>query len=73
MKKNNDGFDGPDTLAQELEEFNAKIQLTLEGSTLSVEGLQTLINETEEMQRRLIIDAKKPKSDLPPEGVKNSV
>jgi hypothetical protein len=58
MKKNNDVSDSPDKLTQELEELNAKIQRTLEGGTLSAEGLQTLINETEEMQKRLITGAK---------------
>jgi ribosome-binding protein aMBF1 (putative translation factor) len=45
---------GKDEMKKELENVNARIRDALKQRTLSAEELQTLIKETEEIQKRLV-------------------
>jgi ribosome-binding protein aMBF1 (putative translation factor) len=52
---------GKDEMKKELENLNARIRDALKQRTLSAEELQTLIKETEEIQKRLVGYQKNPK------------
>jgi len=49
-----DEADGKDTMKKGLESLNARIRDALQQRNLSAEELQTLIKETEEIQKRLV-------------------
>jgi hypothetical protein len=49
-----DEANGKDEMKKELESLNARIRDALEHRTLSAEELQTLIKETEEIQKKLV-------------------
>ena len=49
-----DEANGKDEMKKELENLNARIRDALTQRTLSAEELQTLIKETEEIQKRLV-------------------
>jgi len=53
MTKNN-SVNNHDALKKDLENLNLKIENALNNSSLSEEGLKTLIKEAEEIQKRLI-------------------
>ena len=49
-----DETNGKDEMKKELENLNARIRDALKQRTLSAEELQTLVKETEEIQKRLV-------------------
>ncbi len=49
-----DEANGRDNIKNDLESLNARIRDTLKHSNLSAKELQTLIKETEEIQKRLV-------------------
>ena len=58
MTKESTVSDNPDKLKQELEKLNSRIRHILEGGNVSMERLQILIKETEEIQKKLVAAAK---------------
>jgi ribosome-binding protein aMBF1 (putative translation factor) len=56
-----DEANGKDEMKKELDNLNTRIRDALTQRTLSAEELQTLIKETEEIQKRLVGYQKNPK------------